>query len=192
MLDNPKASRVARWAFLRRPPSFLDPILNRFESPRILGRIRPFVSKGQSVADLGCGWGHYTFILADLVGPEGKVISVDLSKNCIGSIQKKTEKGGYHHIDAHESSAARLGFVEDGSVDLVFANGLLCSMICDRESAINEIRRVLKPEGYAYISLGARPPFGLVDEAEWIETLEGFRVVSGGSYKELWAVVSLK
>lgn len=192
MLDNLKASRAARWAFLRRPPSFLDPILNRFESPRILGRIRPYVSKDNVVADLGCGWGHYTFLLADLVGPEGKVYSVDLSKNCIRSIQKKTEKGGCHHIDAHESSAARLDFVGDGSVDFVFTNGLLCSMVSDRESAINEIKRVLKPGGHAYISLGARPPFGLVGEAEWIKTLEGFRVSSGGPYKELWAVVSLK
>lgn len=189
---NPRASRAARWAFLRRPPSFLDPIMNRFESLRILGRIRPYVGKGQLAADLGCGWGHYTFVLADLVGPNGKVYSVDLSKNCIGSIQKKKEKGGIHHIEAHASSAASLDFIEDGSVDFVFANGLLCSMVCDRESAISEVKRILKPGGRAYISLGAQPPFGLVDEAEWNKTLEGFKVIIGGAYKELWVVVSLK
>ena len=186
-----KASREVRWAFLRRPPSFLDPIMNRFESPQILRVIGPYVKKGHVVADLGCGWGYYTFTLANLVGPEGKIYTVDLSNNCIRSIQKKGDKGGYHNIEAHASTAADLNFILNKSVDFVFANGLLCSMKNSRESAVNEIKRILKPGGQAYISLGARPPFGLVDEAEWDKILEGFRVVRGGIFKELWAVVSL-
>jgi SAM-dependent methyltransferase len=185
-------SREARWAFIRRPPAFLDPIMNRIESPRILRRIRPYVNKGRVVADLGCGWGYYTFALADLVGSEGKVYTVDLSKNCIRSIQKKAIKGSYQNIEAYASSAADLNFIKDRSVDFVFANGLLCSMTKNREGAVNEIKRILNPEGYAYISLGAPPPFGLVDEIEWGKILEGFNVERGGKYKDMWVLVSLK
>ncbi|MFC2043110.1 class I SAM-dependent methyltransferase [Chloroflexota bacterium] len=189
---DPIASREARWAFLRRPPAFLDPIMTRFESPKILRLIGPYVNKGQVVVDLGCGWGYYTFALADLVGSEGKVYTVDLSKKCVRSIQKKANKGSYQNIEAHASTAANLSFIKDRSVDFVFANGLLCSMEQDRESAVNEIKRILKPGGQAYISLGAPPPFGLVDEVEWDKILEGFRVERGGIYKELWALVSHK
>lgn len=44
---------------------------------RILG---PFVRPGMRVADIGCGMGYFTLGLADLVGPQGKVLAVDLQK----------------------------------------------------------------------------------------------------------------
>ncbi len=186
--EDPKASHAKQWAFLRRTPSFL----NWFESPKTLKIIRPYIKDGQVVVDMGCGWGFYTFLLADLVGPEGKVYSVELSEKCIQSIQKKANQRGYHHIEVHASSAADVGFINDRSVDFIFANGLLCSMENDRPLAVKEMERILKPGGHAYISLGAQPPFGLVDEAEWEEILSRFKVVQGGIYKELWALVSLK
>ena len=85
-----------------------------------------------------------------------------------------------------------MSFIKDRSVDFVFANGLLCSMADHRETAVNEIKRILKVKGQAYLSLGAGPPFGFVDQAEWEKILEEFRVEQGGSYKEKWAVVSVK
>ncbi len=65
-------------------------------------------------------------------------------------------------------------------------------MADNRQLSVNEIKRILKSKGQAYISLGASPPLGFVDQAEWEKILEGFRVERGGSYKEKWAVVSLK
>ena len=65
-------------------------------------------------------------------------------------------------------------------------------MRSDRQLSVNEMKRTLKASGQVYISLGAGPPFGYVDEAEWEKILEGFTVHRGGSYKEKWAVVSLK
>ncbi|MFC1894263.1 hypothetical protein ACFLYR_09695 [Chloroflexota bacterium] len=57
---------------------------------------------------------------------------------------------------------------------------------------MNEIKRILKSSGQAYLSLGAGPPLGFVNLVEWETILEGFRVDHGGSFKEKWAVVSLK
>ncbi|OGN96818.1 MAG: hypothetical protein A2Z77_00120 [Chloroflexi bacterium RBG_13_51_36] len=176
--------------FLRRPPAFLDPIRRLFESPKKL--VEPYVKDGQMVADLGCGSGYYTFALAELVGPKGKVYAVDLGKSCIPVLEKKARKSGYRNIEAHTSSASDVSFIEDRSVDFVLANGLLCSMAEHRKEAVNEIRRILKGEGQAYLSLGAGPPFGYVDQAEWDNILQGFKVERGGSYKEKWALVSPK
>jgi hypothetical protein len=61
-----------------------------------------------------------------------------------------------------------------------------------RQLSVNEMKRILKTTGKAYLSLGASPPLGFVDQAEWEKILEGFRVERGGSFKEKWAVVSLK
>ena len=74
---------------------------------------------------MGCATGYYTLPLAELVGPEGKVYAVDFGKKNIRVLNKKAEKGGYHNIEPHASSAANLSFIKDRSVDFVFANGLL-------------------------------------------------------------------
>ncbi len=65
-------------------------------------------------------------------------------------------------------------------------------MAHDRQLSVNEIKRILKAKGQAYLSLGASPPLGFVNQAEWEKILKEFRVEQGGSYKEKWAVVSVK
>ena len=87
-----------------------------------------YVSNGQIVADLGCGPGFYTLALAECIGNEGKVFAVDSDIKAIQTLEKKADKRGYHNIEAHASSASDLGFIKDGSVDFVLADGLLCSM----------------------------------------------------------------
>lgn len=124
-------------------------IRRRFDRSTPQKHIEPYVTKGQVVADLGCGSGFYTLALADCVGPEGKVYAVDFDEKCIQALEKKVEKGGYHNIETHASSASDLRFINNGSVDFVLANGLLCSMTVtdQRKSAVNEIKRILKPSG---------------------------------------------
>jgi ubiquinone/menaquinone biosynthesis C-methylase UbiE len=175
--------RGLRW---RRPPASLNPIRSLFASDHLIG---PYATKGQVVADLGCALGYYTFALAKCVGPQGKVYAVDLDKKCIQAIEKKIESEGYHNIEARASSAADLGFIKDGSVDFVLANGLLCSMAGDRQGAVREIKRILRPGGRAYLALGFPPPLGFVNRAEWENILKGFRVERRGGYIQKWAVV---
>jgi ubiquinone/menaquinone biosynthesis C-methylase UbiE len=114
-----------------------------FEPPQ--RHIEPYVTKGQVVADLGCGPGYYTLALAECVGPEGRVYAVDLNENYIRALEKKADKRGYRNIEAHASTASDLSFIRDESLDFVLANGLLCNMADHRELAVNEIKRILKP-----------------------------------------------
>jgi hypothetical protein len=65
-------------------------------------------------------------------------------------------------------------------------------MAADRQLSVNEMKRILKSEGQAYLSLGAPPPLGFVNKAEWEKILEGFRVEGRGGSFEKWAVVFLK
>ena len=59
-----------------------------------------------------------------------------------------------------------------------------------RPSAVREIKRILKPGGRAYLSLGTYSPITYVSRAEWKETLAGFTVQRRGGFAQPWALVS--
>ena len=126
-MDTNKEKPEARKEAYQKNQINLNPIRRFFESsiehPK--RHLEPYVTKGQVVADLGCAGAYYTLALAECVGPDGKVYVVDLDEKQIQELEKKVEKGGYHNIEAHATSAADLSFIEDGSVDFVLANGLL-------------------------------------------------------------------
>lgn len=168
----------------------LNPIKRLFENPR--KSIAPYVRKGQVTADLGCNKGHYTFALAEDVGPEGRVYAIDLKEDYIRALEKRADELGYPNIEFHAGSATDMSFIGDESVDFVLANGLLCNMPENRPLAVKEIKRILKAAGKAYLSLGSPPPLGFVDRAEWERILEGFIVEQRGGFLQKWAVVSKK
>jgi ubiquinone/menaquinone biosynthesis C-methylase UbiE len=171
-----------------------NPFRRLFESPRKL--VESYITTGQVVADLGCGPGFYTLALADLVGPEGKVYAVDSDEKAIQIVEKKADKRGFRNIETHVSSAADLSFIKDDAVDFILAHGLLCSMAPhEHESAVKEMKRVLKPRGRVYLS-AAKGPWGYMGQAEWEKILEEFRVERRGDgfswFADRWAVVALK
>ena len=154
--------------------------------------VEPYAKKGQVVADLGCNTGYYTLALAECVGPEGKVYAVDLNEKAIRTLEEKADAFGYRNIEIHASSATDLSFIKDRSIDFVLANGLLCEMVGNRESAVNEIKRIIKSDGKAYLSLGSPSPLGHVNRTEWEKILQGFRVERKGGFLQKWALVSLR
>jgi ubiquinone/menaquinone biosynthesis C-methylase UbiE len=163
-----------------------------FSSPN---EFNSYVSEGQTVADLGCGPGYYTLALAKRVGPKGKVYAIDSDEKAIRALEKKADEHGYCNVETRVSSASDLSFIEDGSVDFILANGLLCSMAPQQhESAVNEMKRVLEPGGKAYLSV-AKGYYSYMGKVEWERILEGFRVDGRGDGSLLgdrWALVSKK
>ena len=153
---------------------FSHKIARMFEPPKKF--VEPYIKSGQVVADLGCGPGYYSFHMAKILGSEGKVYSVDSDERVIKALKDKAEKKGYKNIEAHASSASNLSFIKNESVDFIFANGLLCCVApLEIDASINEIKRILKPDGLAFLS--AAKGFGSYMEKEkWEEILRGFKV----------------
>lgn len=171
-----------------------NPFRRLFMPPRRF--VESFVAKDQAVADVGCGPGFYTIPLAECAGPGGKIYAVDSDEKAIRAMERKAGERGIRSIETRVSSAGDLSFIEDGTVDFVLAHGLLCSMAPrERDSAVSEIKRILKPGGRAYISV-AKGPWSYVSRADWEKILEGFRIERKGSQgfviADRWAVVSLK
>ncbi|MCG3259876.1 MAG: class I SAM-dependent methyltransferase [Candidatus Heimdallarchaeota archaeon] len=166
-------------------------IARLFEPPKKF--IVSYVTKGQVVADLGCGPGFYSLHFAKILGPEGKVYSVDSDERCIKALEKKAKKRGYNNIEAYSSCASNLSFIEDNSIDFVFSNGLLCSIAPkQRETAVEEIKRILKPNGLAFLS-AARASYSYMNTEEWENIIEGFKIIRREDKRSLYsAEVSLK
>jgi SAM-dependent methyltransferase len=114
-------------------------------NPFSMGDLRP----GETVLDVGCGAGFDTLIAAGQVGPEGRVISVDMTVAMLEKARTGAREAGYGHIDFREGLAEALP-VEDGIVDVVISNGVI-NLCPDKMVAMAEVYRVLKPGGRAQI-----------------------------------------
>lgn len=145
-------------------PAHLKPILSQIH-PEVLekfygcGSPIPAVLEGKTVLDLGCGTGRDTFLLSKLVGPEGKVIGIDMTAEQLAVAKK--------HIDYHakvfdycKSNVEFLnGYIEDleelgiktGSIDVVVSNCVI-NLSPEKRLVFSEIFRVLKPGGELYFS----------------------------------------
>jgi len=180
----------------RHLPTFvMDNFVRRWFFPP-KKKVSKFLSVGSVVADVGCGPGYFTIPMAELVGPTGKVYAVDSHPKSIEVLRAKSDARRLGSIvDAHTTSAANLGVIPDQSVDFVFANGVLCCMV-DHVGAVAEIKRILKPQGLAYVSvtkLFRKKDPKAVTKEEWRRILEGFRVRENGeSLLNRWATVSDK
>jgi len=57
-------------------------------------------------------------------------------------------------------------------------------MASDRQLFVKEVKRILKPTGQAYLSLGAGSPWGFVDQTEWEQIIAGFNIAKGAVTRE--------
>ncbi|MBF0180585.1 MAG: methyltransferase domain-containing protein [Magnetococcales bacterium] len=140
-------------------------VRNRFYG---CGSPLPPLLEGCTVVDLGCGSGRDVFLAAQLVGPQGRVIGIDMTDAQLAVARD--------HVDTH---MARFGYdrpnvellqgymedlqalgIADGSVDVVISNCVL-NLSPDKRAVFGEIFRVLKPGGelfFADVFSGRRIP----------------------------------
>ena len=87
------------------------------ENPRKLIELLK-LKEGEVVADIGAGSGYYTFRMAKLVGPKGKVYAVDIQKEMLDIIRDRTKKEGLANVEPvlGEEADPKL---KDGSVDTI-------------------------------------------------------------------------
>src|SRR3954451_11385635 len=111
-------------------------------NPHVLGRI----DEGATVLDLGCGAGTDLLIAAQMVGPEGHVIGVDMTPGMLRlAMGSAREMGVADRVELHESLIELLP-LPNAEVDIVISNGVI-DLIPDKDAVFAEIDRVLKPGG---------------------------------------------
>jgi arsenite methyltransferase len=106
-----------------------------------LGRAEP----GAVVLDLGCGAGTDLLIAAQMVGPSGRAIGVDMTPSMLRQARASAAGMGLDNVELHESLIESLP-LEDASVDMVISNGVI-DLVPDKDAVFDEIDRVLRPGG---------------------------------------------
>ena len=103
------------------------------------------ISEGQSVLDLGSGLGVDSFIAAGLVGTEGRVTGLDISRKEVEHAASRAKARNIKNLDFVHGDMEKMPF-SDEQFDVVISNGAFC-LASDKAAAFREIHRVLKPGG---------------------------------------------
>ena len=108
------------------------------------------VKNGETVVDVGSGAGFDSLVAGRHVGPEGSVIGVDMTPEMLKKARHNAELMKVSNVTFREGLAENLP-VPDGLADVVISNGII-NLVPDKETALKEILRALKPGGRLYLS----------------------------------------
>ena len=103
-------------------------------------------NEGMRILDIGSGSGETILAIAEKVGSTGKAVGVDFSHEGIRLAKENARKRGLEGIaEFHQTNAVELPF-PNNSFDAVISECVVC-LIQDKQKALNEKVRVLKPGG---------------------------------------------
>ena len=77
----------------------------RLRAVRALG-----LRAGDSVIDIACGTGLNFPLIQEMIGPEGRIVGVDLTDAMLGRAQERIEKNGWTNVSLVQADAAAFDF----------------------------------------------------------------------------------
>jgi ubiquinone/menaquinone biosynthesis C-methylase UbiE len=107
--------------------------------------LRPFVSEGDTVVDVGCGPGFFIIPMARLVGPRGRVVAVDIQPEMLEKTRRRAERAGVgDRVRLHLAGEKSLGLDVRADFALVF---WMAHEVDDLVRLFRDILETLTPEG---------------------------------------------
>ena len=100
---------------------------------------------GERVVDLGSGGGMDSFLAALLVGPQGRVIGVDMTPQMLARSRGLAMRLSLDNVEFREGLIEDIP-VEDAWADVVISNGVI-NLCPDKVGVCREVARVLRPGG---------------------------------------------
>ncbi len=133
---NPSACPYGQRFWVEAPHPFIT-------RDRLREVLRP--QAGERLLEIGVGTGYYSCDLAEWVAPDGMLELFDLQREFLDHVMRAAAERSLTNLVPTQGDATHLPY-EDASIDAVILTAVL-GEIPDREAALGEIRRVLKPNG---------------------------------------------
>ncbi len=109
-----------------------------------------YLLEGFVAADLGCGSGYFTSLLAEAVGPQGRVKAVDIDEEVLSGAKEFVELTGYKNVDYILGNLEEKIDIESDSCDLVLISQVLYQSDFP-DNILKEAFRILKPNHFLVV-----------------------------------------
>jgi 2-polyprenyl-3-methyl-5-hydroxy-6-metoxy-1,4-benzoquinol methylase len=110
---------------------------------RTVGRLD--LKRGSTVLDVGCGTGASALPAAELVGPDGTVLGVDLAEKLLEQARAKAAQRHLKNVEFRLADMTDLGFPDQHFEAIISVFSIF--FVPDMEALVRELWRMVKPGG---------------------------------------------